>query len=74
MGQCKCCGRNEELRMGFCFDCAGAESVIANGTDMWDNEPPRIEGMSTHMSKLQFILKNYINIPSELQNPANGGR
>lgn len=24
MGKCKGCGKNEELRMGFCFDCASS--------------------------------------------------
>jgi hypothetical protein len=33
-GQCICCGRTQDLRLGACWDCAEAESVIEDGTDM----------------------------------------
>jgi hypothetical protein len=56
---CNCCGRNLELRFGVCFDCADAESVIVEGVDMWDKEIPKIEGLSTSLSKLQYILKKF---------------
>jgi hypothetical protein len=56
---CKCCGRNLELRFGVCFDCVDAESVIVEGVDMWDKEIPKIEGLSTSLSKLQYILKKF---------------
>jgi hypothetical protein len=59
MGQCKCCKREQELRMGYCFDCADAESVIVEGTNMWDEEIPKQEGMSFALSKLQYILKKF---------------
>ena len=59
MAKCKCCQREKELRFGFCFDCADAESVIAEGVDMWENEIPQQEGMSKHMSKVHYILKKY---------------
>jgi hypothetical protein len=55
MAQCKCCEREMELRMGFCFDCADAESVIVTGVNMWD-EDVKQEGMSTALSKLKYIL------------------
>ena len=61
-GQCNCCGMVKDLRLGFCFDCADCESVIFDGTDMRDVPPPKIDGMSPSMSKLQFILKKYISI------------
>jgi len=35
---CACCGRNEDLRMGWCFDCAGLQSLLVNKTDMWDHK------------------------------------
>lgn len=60
-GQCKCCGRKQDLRLGFCFDCAECESIIEEGSDMYDKLPPKIEGMSMSMSKLKHILKKYIN-------------
>jgi predicted MPP superfamily phosphohydrolase len=57
--KCKCCNREKDLRGGFCFDCANAESIIVEGVDMWDNEIPKIEGLSTSLSKLQYILKKF---------------
>jgi len=60
-GQCICCGRTQDLRLGSCWDCAEAESVIEDGTDMRNVAPQKIEGLSTSMSKLQYILRKYIN-------------
>lgn len=57
--KCKCCNREQELRFGFCFDCANAESIIKEGTDMWDKPIEKKDGMSTSMSKVQEILKMY---------------
>jgi hypothetical protein len=59
MAQCKCCERELELRFGFCFDCADAESVIVEGVDMYDNEITKEEGMSMSMSKVKWILKKF---------------
>ena len=59
MGQCQCCKREKELRFGFCFDCANAESIIEEGVDMYDEEIPKQEGMSKSMSKVYHILKLY---------------
>jgi len=53
--ECKCCGRKLDTRMGFCFDCV-------EGVDMYDEEIPQKEGLSKSMSKLQHILKKYIQI------------
>ena len=57
--ECKCCKREENLRFGFCFDCAEAESIMADGVDMYDNEIPKVDGLSTPMSKVQHILNLY---------------
>ena len=59
MAECRCCKRDQQLRFGFCFDCAEAESIIEEGVDMYDNEIPKQEEMSTSMSKVQYILKRY---------------
>ena len=64
-GNCKCCGRNADLRMGFCFACVEAESVLVNGVDMYDQEIPKREGLSNSMSKLQYILSKYITIKGQ---------
>ena len=59
MSKCQCCKREEDLRLGFCWDCANAESIIEEGLDMYDKEVTCQEGMSISMSKLQHILKLY---------------
>jgi hypothetical protein len=57
--KCKCCNREKDLRFGFCFDCANAESIIVEGVDMWDKEVPKEQGLTNGMSKLKHILKFY---------------
>lgn len=58
--KCKCCDRvTNDLRLGFCFDCATAESIIADGTDMFDEPITKQDGMSLEMSKVQAILKRF---------------
>lgn len=59
MAQCKCCGREKELRLGYCFDCVESESIIKEGVDMYDNKIPIKEGLTEGMSRLQYILKKY---------------
>jgi len=63
--ECKCCNREQELRMGFCFDCVESESVIQEGVDMYDTEIPKKEGLTIGMSKLQYILQKYIKQPKK---------
>ena len=36
MGQCQFCGYIGDTRESFCFGCADAQAIIANGTDMYD--------------------------------------
>lgn len=57
--KCECCGNEKELRMGYCFDCVEAESIIQEGRDMYDEELSRKEktGMSKSMAKLKFLIK-----------------
>ncbi len=57
--KCKCCNREKDLRLGFCFDCANAESILVEGVDMWEKEVPKEKGLSTGLSKLKHILKLY---------------
>ena len=57
--QCKCCGKSGDTRMGFCWDCVESESIIHEGVDMYDNPPPKLEGMSQAMSTLKYILNKY---------------
>lgn len=57
--ECKCCGRTQDTRMGYCFDCVECESVIVEGLTMFDEEIPIVEGLTTNMSKLQYILNKF---------------
>lgn len=41
--KCVMCGRTQDLRMGWCFDCAEAQSIIGNGIDMDDRGNGGIE-------------------------------
>jgi len=59
MVHCKCCKRKTDTRMGYCFDCIEAESIIVEGVDMHDNAITKQEDMSTAMSKLQYILRKF---------------
>lgn len=70
MAQCKCCQREQELRFGFCFDCADCESAIEENVDMWDKEIPRINGFSDSMSKLHYVLKKF-NVTSTNPNSSS---
>ncbi len=55
---CNICGDPVETRMGACFNCASAESIIAEGLDMWDNGPNEDNlPAKTPMDKLKFIYK-----------------
>ena len=57
VGGCRICHSPQELRMGVCWNCAEAESIILDGTDMDDNGPKGTDGPArTAMDKLNFIL------------------
>lgn len=58
---CKCCGRNKELRFDFCFDCVEAESILTSKLDMHDNLINKEDGLSQSMSELKFILNKYLS-------------
>ena len=59
-GECKSCGKNKDLRLGHCWDCAEAESIIEDGTDMrdkgiFDNGTDR--PAKTAMEKLRLLIE-----------------
>lgn len=58
---CESCNREiDDLRMGHCWDCATAESIIDDGTDMYDIDINGVtdgEGSKTAMKKLEFLVK-----------------
>ena len=41
-GDCKVCGRHQDLRMGACYDCADHVSgkPIPGGHELWDSRNP----------------------------------
>ncbi len=44
--------------MEVCFDCAEAESIIAEGLDMWDKgKNGKEEPAKTAMDKLQLLIE-----------------
>lgn len=55
---CKICNKDKELRMGTCFDCAEAESILFGGTDMHDkglngsNKPAK-----SSLEKLKLLIE-----------------
>jgi hypothetical protein len=38
VGGCKMCGRQEDLRFGWCFDCAEAQNIISCGRTMMEDD------------------------------------
>jgi hypothetical protein len=60
--KCKCCQRENDLRLGFCFDCADIESVIKENLTMFDETIPKIDGLSDSMSKVHYIVSKFVNL------------
>jgi len=60
-GECKCCGRVKELRLGHCWECAEAESIIDEGLDMRDKGIV-VDGVErpaqTPMEKLKMLVSH----------------
>jgi len=59
MAKCRICGKEEgnNLRYGVCFACAEAESIIADGVDMYDEGPKEyLKPVKTPLEKLQFLI------------------
>ena len=56
--ECSICKKNKDLRLGVCFVCADAESIIKEGLDMWDKG---IDGeevpAKTSMNKLKLLIQ-----------------
>lgn len=59
--ECKCCGRVQDTRMGFCFTCVEMESILVEGADMWDKKIPQEKGLTNGMAKLKYLLQNYLD-------------
>ena len=58
ISKCECCGREEDLRMGYCFDCAEAQTIIVDGTDMYDKGlPDDLKTESKSMDKVRFLIR-----------------
>jgi len=54
--ECMICGEESgmnNIRLGVCWDCAEAESVIEDGTDMDDNIVAE-----TSMEKLKWLIEH----------------
>ncbi len=54
---CQCCGKDRDLRMGHCFACVEAESIINDGVDMFDKGiNGKDKPAKTAMEKLKFLI------------------
>ena len=53
---CKFCGKDKALRLGGCFDCADAESIIEEGTDMWGQGMENGEPATSAGQKLKLLI------------------
>ncbi len=40
---CKMCGSQEDLRFGWCWDCAEAQNILATGRGMFEDEDGKEE-------------------------------
>ena len=49
---CKSCGREDDVRMGYCFDCVEAESIIVDGKDMYEKGNAKFA-----MEKLKMLIE-----------------
>lgn len=50
--KCEICGKDNETRLGACWNCAEAESIISDGTDMYEKGTAK-----TAMDKLRMLIK-----------------
>lgn len=58
MNECKICKSVVDTRLGVCFDCANAESIIADGLDMWGKgKNGTDEPAKTAIEKLQMLVE-----------------
>ena len=56
--ECTVCKQNKDLRLGVCWECAEAESIIAEGLDMWEHGPEDgPEPAKTAMDKLKYLIE-----------------
>jgi len=52
IGKCQSCEREDDIRVGHCFDCVEAESIITEGKDMRDNG-----NVKTSLEKLKMLIE-----------------
>ena len=62
--KCKICDREEETRMGGCWECVEAEAIIAAGHGFDDKPIERIKGYSESMAKVKALLNKGWTPPS----------
>ena len=56
--KCKICNNERDTRMGVCFDCVEAESIIADGVDMDDKGLKDNTPAKTPMEKVRLLIKH----------------
>ncbi len=56
--ECKICKQEKELRVGVCFNCSDAESVIGDGLDLYERGRNGTDTPAkTAKEKLQFLIE-----------------
>ena len=54
---CNVCGKDRETRLGACWHCAEAESILSEGLDMYDKGPNGDDSpASSPMEKLKYLI------------------
>ena len=68
--ECSICKKNKDLKLGVCFDCANAESIIAEGLDMWGRGIDKKEDPAkTSMDKLKLLIQKGWRYSPQTPNP-----
>lgn len=58
MSNCSWCGRDKDIRMGVCFDCAEAQSIMVSGKDMYEKGKGGIELPCKEVTeRLRMLIK-----------------
>lgn len=56
--KCTVCGKNADISLGICFNCAEAESIIGEGKDIVNEGDAK-----TPMDKLKMLIQKGWQIP-----------
>ena len=58
---CVMCGKERDLRMGWCWDCAEAQNILATGLDMYASDEDEEKAVKFPIKEVNERLKLLIN-------------